>query len=613
MALETSRTRILALGVITCAIAASALAAIALGNPGPEVDAQPEPAAGDRMPAQARAAYTKFLQAVKAEEAQSIRSAMWTPEPGQPRAVLDLVVEQLVTFRRFERLAGEKLGERSGDFGFGLTNAALDARMKAAREAELSDDLFLTLDPQVVGRDRVFVGLTSDIPMNVQDGTLRIDLPAALGSEWRRMDGKMSGTRSPPGQKAVAAFKRAIAELELGRIGARPALEKWLNDELKRVDDDEYAFLNDKDHAPAAADVAAAAQAVRALYESLRNLDAKGMRRSYSPPPDTAAAMLDQRIDEQLTNIQLGDALRTMRGEPTFFKWPVFDRTFGRLHTGRLVRVGNLPPVLLVEATDRLAALADPDGHAGVAGPPPERFHVVKTADGWKMDSSMVLPGSAEDLSKTRLSNGEDEAHKLRKELLGKVRAGQVRTEDELLGELEEINRQVATIVERRRLEEEDRDVADYQRWAASEKGKRAIETLTATNGRIQFRLVLGPNEKGDAEELPSPEDPGTKLRLAKQVVLNHAAIARAYPTAGEGGAVVAGVELTEEGARQMNHVTRSSIGRRLAIVLDGKILMAPTIRGPIKRHLTMDGGTQGYSPEELDLVIRALESGKRP
>jgi hypothetical protein len=563
-----------------------------------------------------RQAYGRFLEAVKAEDGAKIRAAIWTPIAGEPHEVIDLVVDQLLTFRRFERVAVEKLGKDRGDFGLGLTDAAIEQRIKATADARPGELMrfggpALNLAPDAAGTDRIVAGLTASVPMTFNFGgeAPRLDLPRALGPTWHSYAVAAHGAGAPPGKEALAAFKRATTELEAGRITDRRAAENFLNVELQKIDDREYAVLNDNQPEPPPQDVAGTRQAVRAFIEAMRGLDAAALRGSFASPAEPAqSAALDHWVEQQITRFQIIDALAKLRNQPGFSQSPDFERTLSRLPAARLAipKVKGVSPQLLLQATDRLAALVDPRAHAGFKGPPPEVYSVTKTPDGWRMSFSSIVPASGEDFARERYRNAEDESLRLSKELLARVRAGRVQTAEQFLSEAEEVGRRVAAVVEQRRLEKDEAEDAAYQKWARSEKGKRVLQALTAPDARLQFRLAVGAADAA-AEDFPDPRIPGGTLRLAKTVLLNERAVARAYPIVSQNGSPAVGLELTDDGANQMHHITSANIGRQLAIVLDGKILIAPVIRSAIKQRLVIDGGSGGFKEEDVGRIVKAL------
>jgi preprotein translocase subunit SecD len=158
---------------------------------------------------------------------------------------------------------------------------------------------------------------------------------------------------------------------------------------------------------------------------------------------------------------------------------------------------------------------------------------------------------------------------------------------------------------EKQRLEAE-------QKWRDSDEGKRALAPITAGNTRLQIRLVLT-DEKEEGDDMPDPIAPqGPKLRVSKQVALNEKAVASAEKSPSADGAEQLSVKLTEIGGRQMEWITSHNLNRKLAIVFDGKVLSAPTIRSTIRSALVIRPGIKEFAAGEADRLIDALKSASR-
>ncbi len=68
--------------------------------------------------------------------------------------------------------------------------------------------------------------------------------------------------------------------------------------------------------------------------------------------------------------------------------------------------------------------------------------------------------------------------------------------------------------------------------------------------------------------------------------------------------------QLSDDGAKRFGEVTRNSIGRRLAIVLDGELYSAPVINGPIE---TGNGMIEGhFTPEDAQTLASVLQNPLR-
>ncbi len=79
----------------------------------------------------------------------------------------------------------------------------------------------------------------------------------------------------------------------------------------------------------------------------------------------------------------------------------------------------------------------------------------------------------------------------------------------------------------------------------------------------------------------------------------------------GESGRPALILRLNREGAAKFTRLTAANVGRRLAIVVDGRILIAPTIRGPITGGVV---SIQGFnSPQETERLSDLLQTAPLP
>ena len=64
------------------------------------------------------------------------------------------------------------------------------------------------------------------------------------------------------------------------------------------------------------------------------------------------------------------------------------------------------------------------------------------------------------------------------------------------------------------------------------------------------------------------------------------------------------GVVFTAEGARKMRTLSAAQTNQRIALLLDGKVIWAPVVRGTIEREAQLTG----LSPAEAQRLVKALE-----
>ena len=109
-----------------------------------------------------------------------------------------------------------------------------------------------------------------------------------------------------------------------------------------------------------------------------------------------------------------------------------------------------------------------------------------------------------------------------------------------------------------------------------------AFADATSTPSVLQFRLVLA-NPTADSEQMTvvqpnhSPRQPEV-LNVQKEVLLDNSVVKNATVVVDGGGNPEIDVKLTDDGARRLAEATRQNIGKRLALVVDGKLYEAPRI-----------------------------------
>jgi preprotein translocase subunit SecD len=124
---------------------------------------------------------------------------------------------------------------------------------------------------------------------------------------------------------------------------------------------------------------------------------------------------------------------------------------------------------------------------------------------------------------------------------------------------------------------------------------------------RLEIRLVATDTETPAADELPMLDQPEQKLRVLKHIELDDRDLESTAPSetlSSEGPSIQ--LTFTDAGAEKFSALTGNNIGRQVAIVFDGKILSAPTIRSRIGRKGVISFG-RNTTPEEAKNLIDTL------
>lgn len=101
------------------------------------------------------------------------------------------------------------------------------------------------------------------------------------------------------------------------------------------------------------------------------------------------------------------------------------------------------------------------------------------------------------------------------------------------------------------------------------------------------------------------------KLLLQKEAVMTGSALKTARIGFDAYGAPNVSIEFNPDGTKQFAKVTKENVGRRLAVVLDGKVKTAPAIREPILSGEAQITGT--FTPEDAKDISLVLRSGALP
>ncbi len=140
-------------------------------------------------------------------------------------------------------------------------------------------------------------------------------------------------------------------------------------------------------------------------------------------------------------------------------------------------------------------------------------------------------------------------------------------------------------------------------------KDPERIKNLLGKTAQLNFRLVED-NEEFGVEKLVS--EIGEQLNVSKRIVMSGDNLIDAQPNFNnQSNQPTVSFTLDRVGAQKFGRATTDNVGRRLAIVLDGKIISAPSINEPITSGNGMISGNFSFQ-DATDLAL-LLRSGALP
>ena len=140
-------------------------------------------------------------------------------------------------------------------------------------------------------------------------------------------------------------------------------------------------------------------------------------------------------------------------------------------------------------------------------------------------------------------------------------------------------------------------------------KDPERIKNLLGKTAQLNFRLVAD-NEEFGADKLIS--ETGEELNISNRIVMSGENLIDAQPNVNtQSNQPTVSFTLDRLGAQKFGRTTTDNVGKRLAIVLDGRIISAPSINEPITSGSGVISGNFSFQ-EATDLAL-LLRSGALP
>ena len=131
-------------------------------------------------------------------------------------------------------------------------------------------------------------------------------------------------------------------------------------------------------------------------------------------------------------------------------------------------------------------------------------------------------------------------------------------------------------------------------------KDPERIKKLLGKTAQLNFRLVNDSSDFG-TDELIS--ETGENLKVSKRIVMSGENLIDAQPSIqNQNNEPTVSFTLDRLGAQKFGRTTTDNVGKRLAIVLDGKIISAPSINEPITSGRVL---YQAILPFKMPLIYR--------
>ena len=134
------------------------------------------------------------------------------------------------------------------------------------------------------------------------------------------------------------------------------------------------------------------------------------------------------------------------------------------------------------------------------------------------------------------------------------------------------------------------------------------IKTLLGKTANLTFRFVVQNDEPSFGSEKLFTEDASEELIVSKRIIISGENLLDAIPRMdNQTNETVVSFTLDRVGAKKFGKATTSGVGKRLAIILDNKIISAPVIREAILGgNSVISGDFTFQSATDLALLLRS-------
>jgi hypothetical protein len=128
-----------------------------------------------------------------------------------------------------------------------------------------------------------------------------------------------------------------------------------------------------------------------------------------------------------------------------------------------------------------------------------------------------------------------------------------------------------------------------------------AVDVVAA----VRFEVRLAEENPADGLREAAVPGSGRRIYLHQETVATNSDIAQAQVTRGDGtSSFGVTVTFTADGAAKMSRASRNHIGRPLAILIDGEVVIAPVIRSPITTSAVISGN---YTRAEAERLVAGM------
>jgi preprotein translocase subunit SecD len=134
-----------------------------------------------------------------------------------------------------------------------------------------------------------------------------------------------------------------------------------------------------------------------------------------------------------------------------------------------------------------------------------------------------------------------------------------------------------------------------------------AAEDKKDTKAAVKFEIRRAEDKPAEGLEEATVGDSKKKVYLHKKAELTREDVAAASAIKDSvSGRLAVSVDLTKEGANKMRKLSEDWKGKRLAILIDGKVVIAPLVNSTLDDKIEISGK---LTKEEVETLVKSLNA----
>ena len=124
----------------------------------------------------------------------------------------------------------------------------------------------------------------------------------------------------------------------------------------------------------------------------------------------------------------------------------------------------------------------------------------------------------------------------------------------------------------------------------------------------LRLSLVAEPGDTGSTDSLTDPDHNNQELKVCEEAIVDETSVASVKRSTDLQGHTQISIELTDAAGKAFHTFTSKNIYRKLAIIVEGRIVYCAIIQTTIGKSMTIDRG-DGFADGEAYTIVNSIKA----